>query len=284
MHSPLHFIQNIDVNIYNWLSRFHGSWFLDNLATHQEANTFFKSTILIASYWYFWFREDRDQQRRRATILCIFVGTLVGLVFTRMVASFAPFRVRPIYDLSLHHQAMSGPSPTDFMSWSSFPSDHAAYLCALGFGLILLSRRLLIPVILFLAGWVCMPRLYLGIHYFSDVVLGAAIGIFAVWTALHTKSVKLRVSRPLLAFAEARPQVFFMAAYLTMYEMGSLFWDIREPVHAVLHLAASAMRHKTFDAAAVSVVFVCGVVAFCYHNVRQDEDASSHDSARLGRA
>lgn len=283
MHSALHFIQSIDLHVYYWLSHFHGSWFLDNLATHQEANTFFKSTILIATYWYFWFRVGGDQQQRRKTILSIFVGTLVGLVFTRMVATFAPFRVRPLYDLSLHHQSMSVASPTDFMSWSSFPSDHAAYLCALGFGLILLSRRLLIPVVLFLAGWVCMPRLYLGIHYLSDMVVGAAIGVLAVWAAIHIKSVDVRISRPLLAFAEARPQVFFMAAYLTMYEMGSLFWDIREPIHVAFRLAASAMHHKAFDAAAISVIFVCGVIAFFWYHSVVEEDPPLHDPARLRR-
>jgi len=280
MHSALHFIQNIDLNVYYWLSRFHGSWFLDNLATHQEANTFFKSTILIGSYWYFWFRADRDQQQRRATILSIFVGTMAGLIVTRLIASFAPFRIRPFYDAGLHHQALSVPLPNDFMSWSSFPSDHAAYLCALGFGLILLSRRLLVPVVLFLAGWVCLPRLYLGIHYLSDVLVGAAIGVFAVWAALHIRSVNLRVSQPLLAYAGVRPQVFFMLAYLTMFEMGSLFWDIREPVHVVLRIATSAIRHKAFDAAAISVLCVCGIVVFCYHNLAHDDDTASRDPAR----
>lgn len=278
MHSLLNLIQNIDLNVYYWLSHFHGSWFLDSLASHQETNTFFKSGLLIAMYWYFWFREDHDQQQRRTTILGIFTGTMVGLVVTRLVATFAPFRVRPLYDLNVHHQALAIPSPTDFMSWSSFPSDHATYLCALGFGLILLSRRLTIPVTLFLAGWVCMPRLYLGIHYLSDVVIGAAIGIFSVWAALKIKWVNARVSRPVLAFAGARPQIFFMVAYLTMYEMGSLFWDIREPIHVVLRMATSAPHHRAIDAAVISGVFICGIIAFCYHSATHCEDTSSPDS------
>ncbi|HSS96490.1 MAG TPA: phosphatase PAP2 family protein [Terriglobales bacterium] len=282
MHSALHFIQNIDVNVYHWLSRFHGNWFLDSLAKHQEANTFFKSTILIAAYWYFWFREDSDKQQRRATILSIFVGTFAGLVCARMIASLAPFRIRPCYDPGLHHQALAVPLPGDFMNWSSFPSDHAAYLCALGFGLILLSRRLLIPVVLFLAEWVCMPRMYLGIHYMSDIVIGAAIGIFAVWATLHMKSVNVRVSRPLLAFADARPQVFFMVAYLTMYEMGNVFWDIREPVHAVMRASASVMHHKVFDVAAISLVLACVAVVYGYHSIEHDEDRSSHGPSHLG--
>jgi membrane-associated phospholipid phosphatase len=274
MHSLLHLIQNIDLSVYYWLSRFHGSWFWDHLVTHQETNTFFKSGVLIALYWYFWFLGDRDQPWRRMTILNIFTGTMVGLVVTRLIATFAPFRVRPLYDGALHHQAMAVPSPTDFMSWSSFPSDHAAYLCALGFGIILLSRRLTIPVVLFLAGWVCMPRLYLGIHYLSDVVAGAAIGVFAVWAVLKIKWVNVRISRPLLAFADARPQVFFMVAYMTMYEMGSLFWDVREPMHAILKIARSAPSHTVIDVVAISLTFVCGIIAFCYYSATRCDDVA----------
>jgi len=268
MHSLLHFIQNVDLGVYYWLSRFHGSRFLDNLASYLEGNTFFKSGLLIAMYWYFWFREDREQQQRRATILAIFTGAIAGLVITRAVATFAPFRVRPLYDLNLHHQALAIASPSGFMSWSSFPSDHATYLCALGFGLILLSRRLTIPIVLFLAGWVCTPRLYLGIHYLSDVVIGAAIGVFAVWATLKIRWVYSHVSRPLLTFADARPQIFFMVGYLTMYEMGSLFWDIREPIHVALRIATSAPHHRAIDAAVISVIFVCGIIVFCYHAPR----------------
>jgi undecaprenyl-diphosphatase len=176
----------------------------------------------------------------------------------------------------VHHQALAIASPSDFMSWSSFPSDHATYLCALGFGLILLSRRLTIPVVLFLAGWVCMPRLYLGIHYLSDVVVGAAIGIFGVWATLKIRWIHLRVSRPLLAFAEVRPQIFFMVAYLTMYEMGSLFWDIREPLHVALRIAMSGRHHKAIDAAVISVICVSGIIVFFYHSATR---FSSHDTA-----
>lgn len=282
MHSLFHLVQNIDLSVYYWLSRFHGSWFWDHLATEQEANTFFKSCVLIALYWYFWFLGDRDQPRRRLSILNILTGTMVGLVVTRLIASFAPFRVRPLYDVALHHQAMAVPSPTDFMSWSSFPSDHAAYLCALGFGIILLSRRLTIPVVLFLAGWVCMPRLYLGIHYLSDVVAGAAIGVFAVWAVQKIKWVNARISRPLLAFADARPQVFFMVAYLTMYEMGSLFWDIRVPMYSILKIATSAPHHKVIDALAIFLMFVCGIITFCYYSATRCDDVSSHDPAGFG--
>jgi undecaprenyl-diphosphatase len=235
MHTLLRLIQRMDISVYYWLSRLHGSWFFDRLTSQLESNTLFKSGLFISMYWYFWFREERDEQERRNTILTILVGTLAGLFITRMVATFAPFRVRPLYDLNLQHQPLSIPIPSGFVDWSSFPSDHAAFLSALGFGLIRLSRRLTIPIVLYLTVWICLPRMYLGIHYASDVFVGAGIGVASVWAALKIEGIRSSVARPLLAFMQAKPQVFYTAAFLISFEMATMFWDIREPVRAVLH-------------------------------------------------
>src|SRR5438128_12519427 len=132
MHTLLRLIQCMDISVYSWLSRLHGSWFFDRLNSHLESNILFKSGLFISMYWYFWFRKGRDQQERRNTILTIPVGTLAGLVITRMVATFAPFRVRPLYDLNLQHHPLSIPIPSGIIDWSSFPSDPAAFLGALG--------------------------------------------------------------------------------------------------------------------------------------------------------
>jgi membrane-associated phospholipid phosphatase len=239
MHTLLRLIQGMDIRVYSWLSCLHGSWFFDRLISHLESNILFKSGLFISLYWYFWFREERDQQERRNTILTILVGTLAGLFITRMVATFAPFRVRPLYDLNLQHQPLSIPIPSGFVDLSSFPSDHAAFLGALGFGLIRLSRRLTIPIVLYLAVWICLPRMYLGIHYASDVVVGAGIGLALVWAALKIEGIRSSVARPLLAFMEAKPQVFYTAAFLISFEMATMFSDIRELVRAVLHAAST---------------------------------------------
>jgi membrane-associated phospholipid phosphatase len=43
---------------------------------------------------------------------------------------------------------------------------------------------------LYAAGWICLPRVFLGEHYVSDVVVGAGIGIalvvrfIEVWVAI----------------------------------------------------------------------------------------------------
>lgn len=256
MHTLLRLIQVVDLSVYSWLSRLHGDWFLDRFASHVETNLLFKGGLFVSMYWYFWFREDRDRQERRSTILTIFVGTLAGLFITRMVAALLPFRVRPMYDLSLQYHPLSFQTLSPLLDWSSFPSDHAAFLSALGFGLVRLSRRLTIPIVLYLALWVCLPRMYLGIHYASDIVAGAGIGVAVLWAALKSERIRSIVTRPLLAFMEANPQVFYAAAFLVSFEMAAMF-SINSRA-AALDASASASYGANGAGAALSA---SGVVA-----------------------
>lgn len=262
MQTLLHFIQNIDLNIYYWLSQFHGSWFLDRFVAFQESNTLLKCGLLTSMYCYFWFHEDVKQQQRRGQILTILTGTLAGLALTRVVATLMPFRVRPMYAANFQQHALSIPTPGGFIDWSSFPSDHAAYLWALGFGLIWMSRRFTVPVVLYLVGWVCLPRMYLGIHYASDLAVGAVIGVATVWLSLNTAWIASKVSRPLLAFSDAKPQIFYTFAFLGMYEMTTLFWDIQAPVHAASHALSHIPHHKVVAAGLVllATLFVAWLI------------------------
>lgn len=244
MHSLFHFIQNIDLNVYYWLSRFHGNWYADRFIAFQESNALLKCGLLTSLYWYFWFRQDSEQRQTRSRILSILTGTLAGIVLARVVATLLPFRVRPMYAVDFGQSSLSIPTPTNFMDWSSFPSDHAAYLCALGFGLIWFSRRLTMPVVLFLVGWVCFPRMYLGIHYASDLAGGAAIGVVAVWLSLKAKWFNSSIIRRVLEFTEAKPQFFYPAAFLATFEMTTLFWDIQAPLRAGLHAMSHIPHHK----------------------------------------
>jgi len=165
-------IQSADRSIYYFFGYFQGNWALDRIASQLESDTLLKTGPVISLLWYFWFRSDGDPYERRTTILTILTGTFLGLVVTRLLATLTPFRTRPIYEAGLVHHAFSMPMPSYFSQMSSFPSDHAAYLAALGFGLIYLSRRLTAPVIAFVALWICLPRVYMGIHYASDIVGG----------------------------------------------------------------------------------------------------------------
>jgi hypothetical protein len=180
-----------------------------------------------------------------------------------VLASVTPFRLRPIYVPSLEYR-WSIPIDTTFAQWTSFPSDTATYFCALAFGLLVLLPRLRIPIVLYTAGWICFPRIYLGYHFASDVVAGAVIGSAVVWAVLRAEKLQSAFAPGAVAFADARPHAFYAAAFLISYEMATVFWDIRmlelKLAHAVRMLAHHASRAPSVTTASDSLVAFSGLL------------------------
>lgn len=73
-----------------------------------------------------------------------------------------------------------GPSLTQFHD--SFPSGHATSAFAFATA-IALSYPVLIPPLFIMAVLVCLARVYLGHHYFSDVYAGALVGLLSGFLA-----------------------------------------------------------------------------------------------------
>lgn len=82
---------------------------------------------------------------------------------TRLVSRPRPFDAEPFEPLLTHD------------SGDSFPSNHAAGAMALAFGSIHLSGVNVILVVLGL--WLCIARIYCGLHHMSDVLAGASGGM-----------------------------------------------------------------------------------------------------------
>lgn len=62
----------------------------------------------------------------------------------------------------------------------SFPSSHAAGMFAVA-GVLWVADRRLGAVAFFLATVVSFGRVVVGVHYFTDVVAGACLGLFVAW-------------------------------------------------------------------------------------------------------
>jgi len=242
MSHLLHAIRNVDLSVYHFLGLFAGNRFLDRLVSFEEAHNLFKGGVFFAMYWYLWFRVGPDRDRRRRAIIAVVVGTTLAVIVARTVAFIAPFRLRPIYDPTLAHPSFSIPLTANLENWSSFPSDTAAYFFALAFGIAWLSRRLAIPIMLYAAGWICLPRMYQGLHYASDVVVGVGIGITAAWVSLRSEFLQSIVARRALVAMETRPQWFYAIAFLLSFEMATVFDGLRGAGRAVLSAALAGLR------------------------------------------
>jgi membrane-associated phospholipid phosphatase len=241
----LDIVQGVDLRIYHFLSRFAGNWFIDRVVAFPDSNQIVKGVPVFAAYWWVWFRRGSDREKRRKVIIAIMSATMLAVMVTKILAAVSPYRLRPIYVPNLEHN-WSIPIPHFFAQWNSFPSDTATYFCALAFGFIVLFPRLKVPIVLYTAAWFCFPRVYLGYHYASDVVVGAVIGVAVVWAVLRAEWLQSAIVPRVVAFADLRPQVFYAAAFLISFEMAAIFSDIlileRNLVHATRMLGHHPSR------------------------------------------
>lgn len=110
-------------------------------------------------------------ERRTAlqVLLAMALGGLAETVLKVIIGRPRPYTWLPVHVL--------GPLPTDF----SYPSGHATVAFAAAMALWLRSRGAGAAALL-VAAAIAVSRIYLGVHYPSDVLGGAAIGaIVAEW-------------------------------------------------------------------------------------------------------
>jgi len=73
---------------------------------------------------------------------------------------------------------------------------------------------------------VCLPRIYLGIHYPTDIIAGAVIGV-ALGLAANNKAVKFSLAKWPLQWLRQYPGPFYAGFFLLMYQMMVMFGDVR---------------------------------------------------------
>ena len=179
--------------------------------------------LMVGLVWCCWFSDGAQAARER--LLLGFGAVLITAILSRILQVSLPLRLRPLHD------AMSGFSPLPGIDtalahhWGSFPSDHAALFFALVTVVWQRSRWLgLVALVSALYG--TLPRIYLGLHYFSDVVAGALLGIGFVLMFEHYGP-RVWANRG-VAWEQRLPGLFYGAAFLLSFEVATLFEDIRQ--------------------------------------------------------
>ena len=179
--------------------------------------------LMVALLYYCWFNNGAAEARVR--LLLGFGAALVSAVASRLLQVSLPLRLRPMHALDSGFQPLPGIDPTLANHWGSFPSDHAALLFALAAVVWRQSRWLgLLAMLSALFG--VLPRVYLGLHYLSDVVAGAALGIGLVF--MLGRYGPRTLAHWSVAWAERRPSLAYAFAFLMSFEVATLFEDIRQ--------------------------------------------------------
>jgi undecaprenyl-diphosphatase len=248
MDTALHIIRSLDVSIYYLLSRFAGNGIVCRLVRLEETDNLLKGGIFFAVLWHHWFRSDSEQGKRRCNIIAILTGSILAVVAARVIAFVAPFRLRPMDDPTVLHPLYALSFVYNLEHWSAFPSDTAAYCFALAIGIAYLSRRSAIPILLYTTLWICLSRMFLGLHYASDIVVGAGIAIVVVLLSIKSKFVHSFVAQPLFATASRNNGWFYPVAFLISFEMATVFQGSRTLGNAVFHLVAAGLHFRILGA------------------------------------
>ncbi len=200
----------------------------DSIVVFFSNSDLLKGGGMIAGIWGAWFYADSaDRRRARSYLLTALLGALVALTFARILAHGLPMRTRPILDPSLHFKVPHGaPDQSNWTIWSSFPSDHASLFFALLTGIWLVSRRAGIVMLLYVLVVISFPRIYIGIHYPSDILGGLILGVGSVLACSWRKLRELWTG-PVLNWFDRWPGLCYAALFIVTFQIATLFWDIR---------------------------------------------------------
>jgi undecaprenyl-diphosphatase len=93
-------------------------------------------------------------------------------------------------------------------------------------GICLVSRRLGLFAFAYALVIAGLARIYLGLHYPSDVIAGAALGAGLVGLAVQER-VRRPLARTVLAWPQERPALFYPLFFLVTYQIATLFFGLR---------------------------------------------------------
>jgi membrane-associated phospholipid phosphatase len=184
-----------------------------------------QKVLALALLWWAWFDNEGSirQHEARERIAAFLVASVGCIAAVRLLAATLPFRLRPLANpyVDLHFPIEVG----DWGNWSAFPSDHAVLFSMLATCLFFISRPLGLIAAVDAALLICFPRVFLGIHHPSDIIVGALIGIGAGWF-IGREKIRVPLSLPAFALMRWNPSAFYAGAFVITL----LFTQVFAPV------------------------------------------------------
>jgi undecaprenyl-diphosphatase len=224
-------INSFDAGIISWLNHWaQRSWTLDTAVVLISQSLIRAAAIVPLVYWAWFRRDDKDNSaekiRDRGILVFGMVTCLFSLFIARIISKIAPFRVRPLHDPDLHFVLPYGMNSSTLLNWNSFPSDHAAVYFTLAMCIYFVSKRAGLLALGYTFFVTCIPRVYLGLHYPTDILAGAALGIVMASLAL-SPAIRTALTGRILHWQELYPGLFYAGFFLYAVQLATAFELVR---------------------------------------------------------
>jgi undecaprenyl-diphosphatase len=230
---------SFDKTITVFLNSFAHRWFiLDKFIGFLQSNQDVQGIMAMAALYFVWFHtkeETSGLSEKRRGLLFALLSCIPAVLTARALALSLPYRARPIFNPDLHLHLAYGFDPKILLCWSAFPSDHAVLFFAFATGMFLVSWRAGLVLYAHAIVIICLTRVYLGVHYPSDILAGALLGsgfaCLARWSQLRTL-----VLRPAVRLFGFSAGLFHACLFGLACETAYMYEDLRHPAIRVLHL------------------------------------------------
>ena len=142
--------------------------------------------FVFPAYLYYLWRSGGKGAKKVALIALL---SMVLGIFCRTVINVCYFRERPF----ISHPELS--TFSFHVDPSSFPSGHAIFVFSIAVSILLSGYKKAGKVLISLALLIALARCFAGVHYFSDVTVGALIGLVSA-VYLHREASTLKKYLP----------------------------------------------------------------------------------------
>ncbi len=232
-------MNGLDTQVVLFLNQFMNRWpWFDSMMKWVTGAELVKGGAIMVLFWYTLFDRAGADENSAPNELLLGVAALspFAVVCARALALCLPFRSRPFESPAIRFQLPPHWAPA-LPGWSSFPSDHAVLFFMLATGIFFVSRATGWLALGWTTAVIAFPRLYMGIHWPTDLLAGALLGAgFA--QAVKITAIRKTVQRAAARLYGERRGLFFALLFLLSYQIAGLFLDSRRLAAGVWRLVS----------------------------------------------
>ncbi len=222
------------IHLLNDLGNQH-SGFDQTMVFLHEANIL-KGHLFTATFLLVWFFSKEKKEDVRKAVILTMLGCLAALFFGKVFSLLSPFRLRPINIPDLHAEMQYHVELDHIVGWSSFPSDNAVMFFTLAMGLFFISKTLGTLGMVHAALGISLPRVYVGMHYPTDMIVGGIIGVSVAYFANTSPAIKKHLTDFPLKWLETHPISFYLAFFFMSHQLATQYRLIRDIGHEMVDI------------------------------------------------